>query len=180
MKKIHFLKKNDRIQANIYIKLSLSFLLLFIISCGPTPEDAKAYKQKINNIHKNVVLVADSLETAFESFDSTQIKYAMHRANVVSQKAISELKELKPITPDSFLFKATGHYFQTFREVLGNEYREKLDLYCIPDENFTFDDQEQIERLDMKKREKLRTAAQKLKDAEAKFAEEYNLQIIEH
>jgi uncharacterized lipoprotein YehR (DUF1307 family) len=175
MKKMHFLKTINQKKA----KLTLSVLLLLIVSCGPTPEDAKVYKQKINGIHKNVVLVADSLETAFESFDSTQIKYAMHRANVVSRKAISDLKELKPITPDSFLFKATGHYFQTFREVLGNEYREKLDLYCIPDEKFTYDDQQQIERLDIKKREKLRTAAQKLKEAEAKFAEEYNLQIIE-
>lgn len=164
-----------------YTKPTFFILILafLAVACGPNPKDAKAYKEKLGAIHYRVVQIGDSLEDAFASYDTMQIKYTMYRANIVSKNAIEDLKHIKPITPDSVLYKRTGQYFQTFRQVLGNEYREKLHLYCIPDEAFTYQNQQEVARLDASKKEKLRTAARNLKEAEQEFAERYNLKIID-
>ena len=156
------------------ISLSLSGLW----ACGPTPQDAKEYKEKITSLHKAVVKSGDSIESAFASLDTIKIEKALKNADVISSKAISELKKLTPISRDSLLYKKTGNFFMTFRKVLNDEYKEKFSLYCIPDEQFNLENEKQIEKIDIARKEKLKTAAKKLEDAEFEFAERYNLKII--
>ncbi len=167
-------------EKNIYsLTLLISGLIFIVSSCGLSPKEAKKYKDKLHAVHLPVVQIGDSLEAAFASYDTVKILNLMQEADIVSQEAINSMKEIEPFTPDSILYKRTWTFFSVFRKVLDNEYKIKFELYCIPDEYFTFQNQKEISRLDAAKKEKLRTAALKLKEAEEEFAERYNLKIVD-
>lgn len=152
---------------------------MFVIGCGVSPKEAKEYKEHLRLIHLPVVRMSDSLEMAFEAYDTVRIKKLIRRANLVNDNAIARLKKVEPITSDSNLYKNTMKFLRVFRSVLRNEYSEKLYLYCIPNENFTLQNQQEVVRLDASKREKLILASRKLEDAELEFAERYNLEIVD-
>ncbi|MEA2042105.1 MAG: hypothetical protein U9N85_06085 [Bacteroidota bacterium] len=166
------------IKNSLLIATFVGLFAVVVTSCGPNPKEANEYKMRIDSLQKAVVVAGNNVELAFESFDTVKIEQSLRHANLICENSLKQLRKVTPITRDSILYENTGAFFISFRKVLENEYQEKFNLYRIPDEQFTLENEKQVERLNTSKKQKLSKASQKLKDAEYEFAERFNLTVI--
>ncbi len=157
----------------------LFVMILILVSCGITPDEAAHYNLRIVGIQIDVKYKVDDLEKAFNTFDSDVVDIALGKAIEQTEMSLRNLNRIYCIEEDSVFHTATENFFNTYLETLNNEYTQMYKLYLIPDDEYGNEKQKQFEKLKDKKNKNLRTAFEKFAKTQKQFALKYNVKLVD-
>ncbi len=160
----------------------VSFLLFVVLigllsACGPTPEEAAKYNDKIVAEQEEIVQKIDALIETYTTFINPDIQKAYD--NAVSQvdgslKVVNEMEDFNK----SNIYKGEAlDLLNNYKSTLDVEHKEMVRLYALPDTAFTQEHSLKWSNLAEEADTKTQKAIEKFKLAQEKFAKDNKLDL---
>lgn len=158
--------------------LLLAVIMLSVISCGPTSDQAIAYNDKIIDQQVAIINAMDGLNSSFSDWtNKAGMDKAWNDAIKQVETSTNEISALEAFDKNSEFKDAALKLFAVYKSVLENEYKEKVALYKLSDALFTKEIEDKCAVLTDQALNKMNNALDELKPVQAKFAEKYKFEI---
>jgi len=167
MRKIYFV---------LFTMLAATFTLM---SCGPSKEQAMDYNDKIINEQKKIIKAENDLIKAIKKSYVTvdMLEMMLDDLSVQIDDSKKVVEGMKDLGKDTEFKDATLAFLNTYKEVVGNEYKAWLMNLRIPDENVTSEVLLEEEELIYNINKKLDKANNAFTDAQKIFADKYQFKL---
>lgn len=163
----------------IYMKKVFGLLSLVIVmmlvACGPTPEQAAAYNDKIIDEQIAIVDKIDALVESYQYYVPADMDAAYSSAMNQVTTGITNVTALEDFDGKTEFKDAALELFNAYKTVLESEHREMVQIYKIPDEQFTEDHYSKWDNLAKQADSKMEEAFNKFGKAQDDFAAKYKL-----
>lgn len=115
-----------------------TIILVFLFSsCGPSEKDIIAYNDEIV-VHQNAIIIAENeLLTAISNKDTNIIPIAYDDLLFQIDKSINAVNEVVEIDEEFSLKKVALSMFNTYKQVVKNEYVDVIELTLLPTSDYT-------------------------------------------
>ena len=101
-----------------------------------TFESASDYNNAIVKLQASIFYCFDELEQAINNFEPEEMNAALNKAKSTVNNALLELKSFGGFKENFLYFEAAKNFFETYLNLLENEYSQLVDLYKLSDESF--------------------------------------------
>lgn len=150
-------------------------VVMMLVSCGPTPEQAAEYNDKIIDQQISIVDKIDALVESYQYYIPEDMDKAWNEALNQANKGIEAINALEKFDGSTDFKEAALELFNSYKAVLENQHKEMVRIYKIPDEQFTEEHYNQWDKLAEEADKKMEEAFDKFGDAQDKFAKKYQL-----
>ncbi|MEI6764274.1 MAG: hypothetical protein WCM76_01460 [Bacteroidota bacterium] len=158
--------------------LLFTTVMLCVMSCGPTSDQAIAYNDKIIDQQVAIINKMDGLNTSFKDWSN---KEGMDKAYAEAIKqvevSITEVTAMDAFDKNTEFKEGALSLFKVYKSVLDNEYKEMVALYKLPDNLFTKEQEDKWTSLSEQALNKMDNGLNELKPIQSKFAEKYKFEI---
>ncbi len=157
----------------------LIFLLIFFAGCSPTPKKASEYNNKLIRQQRNVVAKMDDLVSSFSTYDPKEMNEAYDNLVRAIDQAIDSVENMKDFYGDDQFKTKTLELLNVYKSVTENEFRTVLNLLSKPENKYTNDDARIVSETMLQAKMKINKANQSFKEYQNKFADKYNLKLVD-
>lgn len=162
---------------NLLAGISLILIAMVMTSCGPTPQQAVDYNDKIIAEQS---LIDASLSVFIEALQDGDIEEIEETyADAVKQNEIGTdvVSKMEDFDGKTDLKDAALKLFDVYKSLLENEYKEMVDIKKLPDNKVTDEVVEKWEDLAEKSSEELDRGMEILKTAQVEFSVKYRFTL---
>jgi hypothetical protein len=147
--------------------------LLFLLGCGPGPEEAVKYNDSIVVFQNRVISMEDRF---MESLDGGPEEMRQGLDSLMHQvmRSLEGTKKLGGFHGDESLYQAAVKLLENYKSIVDNEYRTVVELLCKPDEDTEEDDQEKYDDAINEANRKLIEATEAFDRAQDAFSKKHN------
>jgi hypothetical protein len=158
--------------------LLLSLIVMTIlVACGPTPKQAAEYNDKIMDIQFNIVQSIDKLNETYQFYIPTEMDAAWNKSLEVITKGIETVTAMEKFDGKTEYKDAALEFFKAYKGIIETEHKEMVNIYKIPDENFTEQHLAQWDKLFEQADSKMEVATEKFGKIQDEFAKKYKLDL---
>ncbi len=151
-----------------------------VTSCGltgPGPDEAIAYNDGIINKQVAIIEKIDAIDVSFDDFIPEEMDAALQNALTETKDGIKYLENLEAFDGSTDFKDNAMKLFQAYLAVLENEFTKMIEIYKLPDEEYTEEDQERWGELYDASVDKMSKALDDFIKVQKKFAQKYNFVI---
>ncbi len=164
----------------LLMKILVLFSVIYLLSgCKPSAKEAAKYNDTIvyyqTIAFKSINNFYAQMENAMKKPLILDTAYEQAAKNI--KMAVEKLQEIGDFHGDSTLYKSADTLFNTYMDVLNNQLSEILRLYKIPMEQYTKQDQKQLENAITISQKRLDMANKRFIEAQKHFADTYQLDL---
>lgn len=162
-------------------KLNLLFFVfaLFLVSCGPSTQDAIDFNNAIIDHQKRLLDTESQLINAISNHQTAQVDQIYKDYLTQIDNSIAAINDLKSFSKfDTFKTSALS-LFTAYKEVITNEYAEVIKLYRIPTDVYTDNDDKKLNELTRSIDSKLEDALKNFVETQKSFATEFNFTLTD-
>jgi len=157
--------------------LIFALLGVIIVSCNSKTEEAIEYHDSIIIEHIAIQHKFDSLDASFVNYNPDEMQTSWQEAKEQTELSIKTVKELGGFNGKDKFQKSALEFFELYNTVLNNYYSKMIDIYSIPDEEYTEADEAQFAELNDSMRNIYFPAFEAFKADQLKFADEYGFEV---
>lgn len=162
----------------IYNILAFMLLAILINSCdSTTPKQAADYNDLVMAEQKKVVMKYDLLLKSFDTFVLKNMETAHNDFTNQIDSSIDKIKYYKNPSGTDDLKEAVLAYINTYKKVNDESIWQLINIYKMPQNEFTLDDKMTWDNTYKQIDTELKTADKQLKEAQADYAKAFNLKI---
>ncbi len=156
-----------------------SALILFLMfsQCGPTSEQAMEYNDKLITDQLAVINAINDVDNAFTTYDPAKIEPAIIVAKNKVEESMKALEELGGFNETTEFKDATMSLYKLFKEQLENEYSEQLQIYKLPEEEYTTEKQDRYNELQKLIDDKYTLVSNKFVAIQVEFSKRWNFTL---
>ncbi len=166
---------------NIYL-LFIAVGVLFLGACNT--QDPVKYNNDLITEQLKIVEKIDDLKKAIDNFNVLSPEVAIDQMNIAYDNAVFQIdsgllkvKNMENFKDDATLKNGATELFTNYKSVVENEYKNVIELYKIPDNMFTKEDSEKLEKLLQEGNEKLSLAYVDFQKVQQTFATDNKLKL---
>lgn len=160
------------------IKTTALLLALCLAACvGTTPKQAAEYNDMLIKHQKNIIIKYDSLLESFDTYVARKMERSMISLMQELDNAKYHITNCEPVKGGEDFRLALLNYIDTYMEVSRNEIPVLIEIYSLPQNEFTPENKSKWDNTYMEMDSKLKTAYKALKEAQEKYAGKFNLKI---
>jgi len=160
-----------------FIYISFLVLAVFFSSCAREVERAAEFNDTIIKEH---VLLTEKVGKLISSFQETETNEAEKLLDEAVNQVDTSLKKVEALSDfdNEKKFKQSAiEVFKTYQSVLGQEYKQLLEIYQLPTGDYTQAEKEKWQELSQKAYEQLNAVTQKFEEAQLAFAKKYKFEL---
>ncbi len=157
--------------------LLFAVLIGFLSACGPTPEEAAKYNDKIIAEQSEIVLKIDALIETYTTFINPDIQAAYDEAVAQVNGSITVVEGMGEFDKSNVYKEDVLALLNSYKSILEIEHKEMVRLYSLPDTAFTQEHSLKWDNLATESDTKTQEAIEKFKLAQQKFAENNKLNL---
>lgn len=157
--------------------LLFAVLIGFLSACGPTPEEAAKYNDKIVAEQEEIVQKIDALIETYTTFINADIQKAYDNAVSQVDGSLKVVTEMEDFNKSDVYKEEALDLFNSYKSILDLEHKEMVRLYALPDTAYTQEHSLKWDKLTEDADTKTQVAIEKFKLAQEKFAENNNLEL---
>ncbi len=156
-----------------------SALILFLMfsQCGPTSEQAMEYNDKLITDQLAVINAINDVDNAFTTYDPAKIGPAIIVAKNKVEESMKALEKLGGFDKTTEFKDATMSLYKLFKEQLENEYSEQLQIYKLPEEEYTTEQQDRYNELQKLIDDKYTLVFNKFAAIQVEFSKKWNFTL---
>lgn len=160
-------------------QLTLLFLgTLFLVSCGPTTNDAVDYNDKIIEKQVAVINSIDELLGTFSAFDGDEMDTQYAETVKLVEETQTFAKGLEPFDGSTEFKDAFVKLIDELHSGLKTEYPILIENLKIPTEEYTDEDEAQYDKVATKADDKFTAAQEDFMQAQKDFAKKWNFVLM--
>jgi hypothetical protein len=162
------------------LKLTLAAFTasLMLISCSPSPEEARIYNDGIISLENPLAEKENTfIETISADKTPEEAKKAYDELLAQSDMAIAGIDKVEAFDNSTSFRDAAKEYFNTFKGIVTNEYKSILELASKNPEEITDEDSKKYEELLAAVQDKSEKALTKIQAEQTTFAAKYKFEI---
>ncbi len=160
-------------------------VMLMLVGFSACKQESPAeYNDKIIAKQRLVVEKIDDLKKAIDDYYVLPEDVAFDRMDSAYNAAVFEidsaitfLNNVEPFKDDASLKNAAIVLFTAYQDVVQHEYKQMIELYKLPDEDFQEEDAKTLDNLKQTSTDKLNTAFNNFVKVQKEFADKYNLSV---
>lgn len=159
---------------------TLLFLLsVFLISCGPTKEQAIDYNDKIIAQDDSISAKIEKLVETYDKFVPAEMDKAYSNAMAETQKGIDFANKLKPFDNDSSFKNGALELFNAYKSVLEVQHKRIIELLKLPESEYGDAQVAEFEKLIESANKQMDVEIDKLIAVQENFANTHQFEISE-
>jgi hypothetical protein len=155
----------------------LAFLGIITVSCNSKTKQAIEYHDCIIIEHIAIQHKFDSLDASFENYNPDEMQAAWQDAKEQTELSKKAVEELGDFDGKNYFQKSALAFFELYNTVLNDYYSQMIDIYSIPDEEYTEADEARFAELNDSMRNIYFPAFEEFKAEQLKFADEYGFEV---
>lgn len=162
--------------------LLLTLGSLFTTSCGPTPpstEEVVSFNEQLVKAEKLCVLFEKEFLDVCQTLDTVQIRQTYHTFKSRIDSAAATMKNLKEVSEFASFRKCGTDLVARFTQMIGKEYLQYANFYCIPADKYTDEDEEKCVALAGKINAAIEPLVTKFTDEQEAFAKKWGLTLVD-
>lgn len=150
--------------------------LLFLNSCGPMPQDAVEYSDKIT-LQQNLIVVKEEGFLLALDEQPEKLKAAYDSLLAQVKIGITKTDNIGPFDGTREFLDASLNLLKLYQTVVENEYKVMAEIAGKPEGEYTEEDSDKFNSAMNDADQKLKQANEEAKTAQEKFAEKWGFEI---
>jgi hypothetical protein len=153
-------------------------IALIIVSCGPTTQDAIKYSETIIDKQIAIVKTIDILDESFNHFDIKDTEKTRIEALNTTNNAIEAITKMENFEKECVFKNEALILFNTYKSILEDEYVKIIELYNLPQEEYTMVEDNMWNEISKKLTKKKDSSFNKFNEQHLLFAQKYKFELI--
>jgi hypothetical protein len=162
---------------HLWILFLFGSLIIFLNSCGPSPKEAVDYNDSVILEQIAIVDAIDALDASFEEYIPEEMDQALANAIKTTEHAIDAIKAKENFDGSDEFKNNALDLFKLYKDVLENEFQSMVDIYKLPDDEYTDTESERWEVLYNQAYEKMINALESFNDYQKEFSKKYQFSL---